>query len=131
MCAIEKVLRFFRIYGFYWNAAFTPFAPSIVNLHKSLPEQAPVQPTKVPATLGVAVRVTLVPLKILVLHDVTLALQLIPAGSLVTVPNLFLVTLSVNFGVSAKEAETPMGAPPIVSKQESPLDEVQPDQPLV
>jgi hypothetical protein len=65
------------------NVAVTAAAAFIVTVHGPVPVQAPLQPVKAEPALGVAVRVTTVPLTKSAAH---VAPQLIPAGLLVTVP---------------------------------------------
>jgi hypothetical protein len=78
------------------NTAVTDFALSIVTLQVVLvPLAAPLQPAKRELALGVAVRVTIVPLVKVALQE---ELQLIPDGEDVTEPPppaLFTVTESV------------------------------------
>ena len=73
------------------NVAVTLLATLMLTVQLPVPAQAPLQPVKVLAVAGVAVRVTLAPLVKLALHVVP---QLMPAGLLVTVPLPDLLTVS-------------------------------------
>jgi hypothetical protein len=80
------------------KVAVTAAAALIVTVHGPVPVQAPLHPVKAEPALGVAVRVTTVPLTKSALH---VAPQLIPAGLLVTdpMPDPAGVSVSVYVGV--------------------------------
>ena len=65
------------------KVAVTVLAASMMTVHDAVPVQAPVQPVKAEPEAGVAVRVTLVPVR---KADAQAVPQVTPAGVLVTVP---------------------------------------------
>ena len=66
------------------NCADTVLLVSIVTVQGPVPEQAPLQPTKVDPPAGSSVNVTVLPVGKLALHVFP---QLMPVGALVTVPD--------------------------------------------
>src|SRR5206468_851816 len=85
------------------KVAVTVVAAVRVTVHEPMPAQPPpLQPVKTEPAVGVAVRVTAVPLA----HGPAQSVpQLIPAGVLVTVPVPALVTVRVKVGVKVAVTE--------------------------
>src|SRR5262245_22716620 len=115
--------------------AVTEAAAFIVTLHAPVPEQAPLQPVNVEPPVGVAVRLTTVPL---LYGSEQSAPQLMPAGLEVTVPLPAPVLLTVSGNVCGawrlKFAVTVVAAfivtlQPPVPEQPPPLQPVNVDPP--
>jgi hypothetical protein len=99
------------------NAAVTDLAESIVTVHVPVPVQAPDQPAKTDAALGVAVRVTELPGMKSAEHA---GKQFTPAGLLVTIPlpPPSSATDSVTFVLFKR---TEMSSPPLFTMPRSTL----------
>lgn len=87
------------------NRAVTDVLPVMLRVQGPVPLQAPLQPAKVELAPGAAVKVIEVPVSKAALQAVP---QLMPAGSLVTVPLPLPESAKANTGEAEKVAETVM-----------------------